>query len=310
MSALRWALHHPANHGHRAWVLRRWIGHQIVKRLAPGLRARRRVAEGAIVGPSSHPTICLCTYVRHGLVDVDAFVVYAAILNAGDHFCDVGAGIGLHAVVASSFVGREGRVVCVEPDRLERMWLAHTRTLNGATWEIEPRPLAERKRQLAWHSPGATTGHLVQPPSDRCDPAVETSTLDELVVSLRLDPGRLFIKIDVEGWEPAVVAGGLSTIRAGVKGIWLEANGLQGRCDISWGEAVAALLSCDYRPYLIDVEARLVERAPENVPAMSPSGNYLFLPGEAGVDRIVSVLDEWQTVLGGSRQTRRPRPHN
>lgn len=90
MSALRWALEHPANAGRQWWVVRRWCMHQLRKRLLPHVPVRVTVGAGILVGPPRHPSICLTRYVRGGLVDLDAFAVYAALLGPGDVFLDVG----------------------------------------------------------------------------------------------------------------------------------------------------------------------------------------------------------------------------
>jgi len=294
---LRRVLRHPANRGRSAWVLRQWLRHQVEKRLKPQAPISRRVLGGVIVGPAAHPTICLATYCYGGLVDVDAFTTYSAILERGDHFLDIGAGIGLHAIAANRFTGPEGRIVCVEPDPSEQTWLSRTRTANGIDLEVLTQPVADRRRLLVWHHQSPTISHLRQPSHSAFELTIQTTTIDEIVADFALDPRRLFIKIDVEGWEPAVLVGGLTTIKTGVKGLWVEANGLQHRCNISWETAVDKIIACGYRPFIVNLENRCLELVPNPVPPVSPTDNYLFLPQETLISRLQHQLLSWERSL-------------
>jgi FkbM family methyltransferase len=294
---LAWALRHPANRGHTLWVLQRWIAHQIRKRVRPQAVVRRQVFGGVIVGPAAHPSVFLATYVRGGIVDPDAFVAYAAILQRGDHFLDVGAAIGLHAVAASRFVGSEGRIVCVEPDSSERAWLARTREENALVWEVEERPVADCSRPLVWRRAGPASSHLEAAIAAGREAGVVTTTVDEVISRFAMCPRRLVIKIDVEGWEAAVLVGGGKSVQGGVKAVWLEAIGLQERCDVRWDEAVSMLTSCGYRPYVVDIEARVILPGRLPLPPVSPFGNYLFLRDESLLDRVRRYLAEWERHL-------------
>jgi FkbM family methyltransferase len=172
--------------------------------------------------------VCLARYVRGGLADIDAFLVYRALLDDGDTFVDVGANIGLHAVFAASLVGPHGRVVACEPDLGSGGWLERNLKLAGAPYHIETRPLADRRRCLGWIGAGETLSHL-----DLANgPRLETTTLDALFGECELDPTRAVVKLDVEGWEPTILLGGEGDDRrsAGALGRSIGPPAPLGRC--------------------------------------------------------------------------------
>lgn len=229
MSALRWALEHPANAGRQWWVVRRWCMHQLRKRLLPHVPVRVTVGAGILVGPPRHPSICLTRYVRGGLVDLDAFAVYAALLGPGDVFLDVGANIGLHSVFVASLV-RGGRLVACEPDARCWPWLRRNLADTGVPWQLETRPLADRPRSAGWVQGPETLSHLAGGAGHGS--AVETTTVDAVIGRLGLDPRSVVVKVDVEGWEGAVIVGARAALDGGLRAMWVEATGLQGRCDV------------------------------------------------------------------------------
>lgn len=54
---------------------------------------------------------------------------------------------------------------------------------------------------------------------------------------------RSILKIDVEGWEPAVVLGAIGWLDQHPKGVILEAHGFDERSPVPWSRATEALLA-------------------------------------------------------------------
>jgi len=291
--ALAWALQHPANARARGWALGRWCIHQVRKRWRPTDPVEVSVGPARLVGPPRHPSICLARYVRGGLVDLDAFLAYAALLAPGGVFVDVGAAIGLHSVFAGHLVGPGGEVVACEPDREARPWLERNLERCGASWRLETKHLADRIRWLAWRQAAPTLSHL-SVASREMAVGVETTTLDELIPDSR-PPGAV-VKIDVEGWEPAVLLGGGESLQGDrVRAIWIEAIGLQPRCDVPWAGAVELCHSAGMRFYVVDVRERAVRHVPRPG-THSPTGSYLVT--DAGsAEAVTKAVAGWPEVI-------------
>lgn len=137
-------------------------------------------------------------------------------LKPGGNFLDVGANIGLFALRAAGIVGPGGRVVAIEPaaisaDRLEANLalnaFAHVTVVRAALSDREGQ--AQLRHVELGNDPQAWS---IMPEAGGTDAEqVRTTTLDALVAQqglTRLD----LIKMDVEGAEPMVVAGGQAAL--------------------------------------------------------------------------------------------------
>lgn len=137
-------------------------------------------------------------------------------LQPGAVFLDVGANIGLFALRAAECVGPTGRVIAVEPadvsaGRLERNLalnaMAQVAVVRAALSDREGE--AELRHVELGDDPQAWS---IMPEAGGADAEkVRTTTLDALAEAqglTRLD----LIKMDVEGAEPMVVAGGGATL--------------------------------------------------------------------------------------------------
>ena len=160
----------------------------------------------------------------HPATDAHEFQVYAArtyepgtlclidaAVRSGDTFVDVGANLGtisLHAAL------RAARVIAIEPHPVYSARLRENVDLNAAT-NIEVKACAAgAKNGTATIYDFSFTGgsSLLDPGSDGtpfC--AVDVRPLDDILRSASADCVRL-IKIDVEGFEPEVIAGASQTL--------------------------------------------------------------------------------------------------
>jgi FkbM family methyltransferase len=132
--------------------------------------------------------------------------VWFSLLNAvrpGDTFVDVGANIGLYAVAAARRV-RPGKVIAFEPDAGNAELLARTVALNdvGEVVEVRRIALGAERGELPFRSAMQQSGF-----DARGTEVVPMSTLDSEI------DGRVdVLKIDVEGFEPEVLAGAHSLL--------------------------------------------------------------------------------------------------
>jgi FkbM family methyltransferase len=135
------------------------------------------------------------------------------LLKPGDVFVDVGANIGLYSVLAAGLVGAKGRVIAFEPSRrtylrllenVRRNRFQNVECVNAALSDVSgtTRLYAGGPDMDAWNS-------LSQSTNGRSPAAEEisTTTWDEYSAKHALEDRVTLMKIDVEGWETAVLRG-------------------------------------------------------------------------------------------------------
>lgn len=131
-------------------------------------------------------------------------------LSPGDVFIDVGANIGYYSLLASTLVGRSGRVVAIEAspaifrqlqENLARNGVGNVRSVNVA--------VSDRKGIVQlFRGPDHNIGETSVFPAAGFvpDDSVEAAPLEEVIPRKELASARL-IKIDIEGAERLVVPG-------------------------------------------------------------------------------------------------------
>lgn len=150
-----------------------------------------------------------------------------------DVFLDVGANIGLYSVIAASR-SLAPRVIAFEPDARNRLQFGANLLLNGVHDRVEIRAEAvsdgDGVRRFA-PAPASSTGqsHIVTEGGLE----VRAVTLDAAVP---VADRRIFIKMDIEGHEPAALAG-MKTLAARNR-IFLQVEAFGERAD-----EIAALLA-------------------------------------------------------------------
>jgi FkbM family methyltransferase len=127
------------------------------------------------------------------------------LLRHGDVAFDVGANLGTHSITFALAVGASGRVVAYDPE--PELLYRNVRQLPQVC--VRPFAVASRGGTVHFRHEAAATSysHLV--------PHGVASRTDTVTVAVSLDEeaGRLgvtrvdLIKVDVEGWEDAVLAG-------------------------------------------------------------------------------------------------------
>jgi FkbM family methyltransferase len=190
-----------------SWRDLRWASvagrpNSFVIKLQPGVKMR-------LYGDSE---LCRLIYCRYFEATERAFL--NSFLRPGDVFVDVGANIGLFTLIAASLVGPAGRVVAFEPTGATYARLVSNVRLNGfSNVDCVKSALSDRGGQLdlarsadgfdAWNSfaeptMGAAISHE----------RVEAIEWDRYAKVLNLSGMVTMMKIDVEGWESRVLAGG------------------------------------------------------------------------------------------------------
>lgn len=143
-----------------------------------------------------------------------------AFVSPGSTFIDVGANIGIYTGWASRLAGKHGRVLAFEPVPATRQYLATVVAMNQLdNVEVIPKALGKQPGTVTlWVVPHASGLTSAVPPEAG---SVEATTLQQLAVpqvtlddelAARGGAAPTLIKIDVEGYEMAVLEGAVRTL--------------------------------------------------------------------------------------------------
>lgn len=134
-------------------------------------------------------------------------------LNQGDIFIDIGAHVGAYTLLASKLVGSRGQVYAFEPDPVARRFLYKNIGINRAiNVTILPLAVSDVEKTVTLAAPKAFGGAVSSIGAARTrfgsgeSLQVRTITLDGFCSEHAIQPD--LVKVDVEGAESAVIAGG------------------------------------------------------------------------------------------------------
>lgn len=142
-------------------------------------------------------------------------------LHAGMVFIDIGANIGLFSILAEKKYG--ARVIAVEPSERERGRLERNMSLNGVSFTVLPCAFGEADgaAKLSLEPMGSHTMNRIRPIPNSIDHAdVPLRRFDSALRDI--DPNSIaLVKIDVEGYEMAVLKGMTSMIDRMVNAVFV-----------------------------------------------------------------------------------------
>jgi FkbM family methyltransferase len=219
----------------RPRLIRRRLWYELLRRIASRRLARDRLVrfdEGLVMTLRLTDPIERAIYL-YGAYEYRLASVFRELLRAGMHVIDVGAHDGQYTLLAAKGVGASGKVLAVEPDPSRRARLAGN---------VERNDLSNVIISSAAVSDTPGDGLLFVPTLDAlsgqaslrrnwCDEGtfkpirVRTERLDDLIEGVgwrQLD----IIKLDVEGVEAQVIAGGRTAIEKHLPVVVFEVNDL------------------------------------------------------------------------------------
>ena len=128
-------------------------------------------------------------------------------LKKGDIVFDCGAHVGYFTVLASKLVGKEGRVIALEPDIFNNILLRKNIKANNLNNVVViNKGLSDKESVISWF-----VGGIVSQEGKSKIFKVKTTTLDKLCKDLRLKKVD-FIKMDIEGAEIRALKGAKSML--------------------------------------------------------------------------------------------------
>jgi FkbM family methyltransferase len=225
--------------------------------------------------------------------------VLQQLLHPGDQYVDVGANIGLTALLARSRIGPTGKGLAFEPNPIAFGRLADHFGLNGITnVQLVPHAVAdcESVQWLFVPRDEMLLGTLVPEKADGKRVEIRTVPADSYLAEFDARKPT-FIKIDVEGYEVQVLHGLRSILaRPNVMIVIEIADAKLRRAGHSRDELHACLASFGFEPHSIHVRAsrwrKDLELCPLGGPQEVDEYDALFVkPGsEVYRDRIVPLL--------------------
>jgi FkbM family methyltransferase len=257
-SLLSYVARHPLNQGGRGRALARVLRWQVASRLGAGpivipfVNDTRLLMTSGMTGATGN---WYCGLHEH---DDMGFVLH--FLRAGDRFFDIGANIGSYTVLAAGTAG--ALVVAVEPIPSTFLALRANIELNGLDDRVTVLNVAVAADEgKAWFTSNLDAMNHALGPEEPSDSAVEVPivTLDGIAAS----GGPTFIKIDVEGLETSVLAGGTATLRSdALRCVLIEMNGSGRRFGASDAAIHAQMRAFGFAPARYDVMTRSITTLP------------------------------------------------
>jgi FkbM family methyltransferase len=147
-----------------------------------------------------------------GIPEFDDLVFVAHLLRKDEPFADVGANIGVYSVLAAACAG--ARCVAFEPAPRAFRYLEDNVALNRLQERVETHPWAvgASAGRLEMTEAMGENNHVAAAGDGGRQVSAEVVTLDSFYASR---PAPVLLKMDVEGYETAVVDGAQSLLAAG-----------------------------------------------------------------------------------------------
>src|SRR5882724_6782893 len=149
----------------------------------------------------------------------EAVKLFEKNLGKGDVFVDIGTNLGYMSLNAEKIVGKEGRVISLEPDPDILPILKKNMQINNSSITLVEKAASDRKGTATFNiatesglSRLDNEGHNLHGLQLRETKEIEVDTLDSILAALI--PGRpvKMMKIDVEGHELRVLKGAVGTL--------------------------------------------------------------------------------------------------
>lgn len=163
--------------------------------------------------------------IETGIYEKDSTEVVRKIIKTGDFVLDIGANIGYYTILFSRLVGDSGVVFCFEPTKLYRdVLLRNIESNNITNCKILEFGLSNKEKECQIYITDSTaTLHLPGENVPYDNEKIILRRLDDISSSLGLSKIN-FIKVDIDGDEPAFLEGAWKTIQAFKPTILLEVS--------------------------------------------------------------------------------------
>lgn len=285
-SLVKFVLTHPLNANGRLNALGRVLRWQLVSRLAPGAVALPFV-DNTFLWCQRGMTGATGNYYC-GLHEFEEMAFVGHFLQPGDLFLDVGANVGSYSILAAA---SGANVIAAEPLPATFRHLEMNVLLNRfqSTVKLMNIGLADQAGELRFTDALDTMNHVLAEGELASSVSVRVDTIDNLIGSAI----PTVIKIDVEGYETAVLAGAASTLRdPALLAIICETNGSGHRFGVSDQDIHDVILNCGFVACRYDPVHRIVSTG------ASSNANTLFIRDVVEANRRAAQSRQLRLVNG------------
>jgi FkbM family methyltransferase len=247
LSTFRFLKNHPLIVNHKLQALRRFVLWKVSGRLLPCPMAvvlnfvndTRLIAGPGMV--EGNGNICA------GLHEFEDMSFVLHLLRKDDVFVDVGANIGSYTILAGSVVG--AKCLSIEPVPATFSYLVDNINLNEMGENVQAFNIGAGQEDdvLSFTTQLDTENHVATDSDNNVNTVeVPVRPLDDIVG----DSEPLCIKIDVEGFEMAIVEGARDTLtKQSLLAVIMELNGSQERYGYDESALHKSMLSLGFRPF-------------------------------------------------------------
>lgn len=193
--------------------------------------------------------------VHEVLPDSSVVVLLNSLLQPGDSFVDIGSNHGAYSLAAARIIGPDGVIIAIEAQSHLASLLERSLSASASCrYEIHPIAVGNQpgvvpfyilwrnsgESGMFWGPSSAGRHSSITVPMERLDDAIGWQDL----------PGRVVIKIDVEGAEDLVLAGAVSFLTARRPVIVLEVNqACMAAAGVTWSMLSNRLRRLGYHSY-------------------------------------------------------------
>ncbi|MDQ3524022.1 MAG: FkbM family methyltransferase [Chloroflexota bacterium] len=271
LDTLRFVARHPLNRPHPLHALARMAAWQLGSRLLPGDLVFGWL-QGALLLVKPGRT-GLTGNVYRALQEYSEMAYLLHVLRPGNLFVDVGANLGSYTVLAAAVVGAD--VICIEPVPETFAQLEQNVRINRVDQRTQcVNAGVGRERGFMQFSTGLGPGnHVVALACGSPDDSVTLpiTTLDLLMAGRRTS----LIKIDVEGFETAVIAVVAEVLaEPSLHSVIMELNGSGGAYDFDEASLLTTMHGHGFCPHAYDPLTRTLRRLDTADPALE---NCIFI---------------------------------
>lgn len=285
---------HPLTRDQKARAMMRFVRWQVGSRVLrrpvaiPYVEDTRLLLERGMTGATGN--------VYAGLHEFEgmSFVLHA--LRSSSQFMDIGANVGMYTVLAGGAVG--ANCIAAEPVPATYNSLCDNVRLNDLGKMVDCRNVGvgQERGELQFTDTKKSGGNRVlQTTSPDQGVKVPVTTLDVLSNEVAPPDDVLIVKVDVEGWEVPVLAGGKSVLsRSFPTALLVELNGWGSRYGFDDDKAHEDLVSEGYVPVNYDPDQRqLLKRSQRHAQGNTIYVNeFDYFSNQVEESRSYSVLDK------------------
>jgi FkbM family methyltransferase len=224
-----------------------------------------------------------------GLHEVNDMAFALHLLRPDDHFVDVGANVGSYTILAAGAVG--ARVTAIEPIASTFALLEQNILLNKLSDRVRAVQCgaSNAEASLRFSIDLDCMNHVVAMGENLSHVEVPVTTLDKLLSN----DAPTLLKIDVEGYESAVLGGATKVLSCEtLLAVIIETNGSGSRYGVDDSTLISMLATYGFAPFSYDPFARQLNDSVDR------SGNTIFIKQRITAQQRLREAKRYQLVNG------------